>query len=290
MRSLEIGMVVLALTAACAPSGKEDASAAPFSVEDDGKADSLSRPVNGGVIKVGQYIQDDFTAQRGWIAYDLELTAGQVDFFAHGQEADGSTPQDTILYVFGPRRPSGKFPSQPRFFNDDAEAGANVGSHILADIPQDGFYRIVVSSYDNWWSWPTNVSRGMYRVIAKCPRDGGLSCGPTVMYEGGACFADSDCASGLHCENEITCAPGTQCLWVREGVCTGDYAWMTYAPRQCGTNPWQTDAQPGDGVDPATPDAELAAIDSYYEAQGVNMLQVGKLVTAEPTFQCLAIA
>jgi len=44
-----------------------------------------------------------------------------------------------------------------------------------------------------------------------------------------------DCLSGedkpLHCEGEVTCLPGTQCLFVRQGTCVEDYTWMTYAAK-----------------------------------------------------------
>src|SRR4030095_9394782 len=120
----------------------------------------------------------------------------------------------------------------------------------LVDLPKTATYRLVVSSYDNWLFFPTNVTRGDYHVIVKCPRDGGSDvCGPAVHYEGGECWNDKECAAGLHCEGEITCLPGTECLIAHPGTCTADYAWLAYAPKQCGQNPWQENALPGDGVD-----------------------------------------
>jgi hypothetical protein len=291
VRFAGVGLVSAAL-AACAPEaveGKQDVSEIPSGVvAEAGARDSVSRPIEGGTLRVGQYQEGQFSAARGWIAYDLLLTAGPVDVFAHGQAPGAGDPLDTIVYVFGPRKANGKYPATRLAFNDDADAN-DVGSHLLLRVPADGTYRIVVSSYDNYMAYPANVTRGDYKVIAKCPRDGGSdACGPAIHYEGGECWADAECASGLHCEGEVTCAPGTQCLWVRPGTCTADYTWMTYAPRQCGANPWQQNAQPGDADPSAATVEEAIAVDNFFESSGIQLFEIGFLHDAVPRVQCLA--
>ncbi len=283
------GFLVAAL-AACSVDGKEDASQLPgAAIEDEGKADSLKKPLDGGKLRVGQYAEGKFTAQRGWIAYEIDLTAGPVDVFLHGQKPGFGDPLDTILYVFGPKKANGKFPTHTLAFNDDAQPGSDVGSQLLVNVPTDGTYQIVVSSYDNWLQYPKNVERGDYKVIAKCPRDGGSdACGLAIQYEGGACFGDDACASGLHCEGEIVCAPGTQCLFVQQGTCTADYVWMSYSPKQCGTNPWQQNLLPGDEQPSYVSNEEAILVDNYFESNGVQLLEIGFLHNAVPMFQCLA--
>ena len=58
-------------------------------------------------------------------------------------------------------------PTQPVGWNDDAQAGVDVGSHALVELPATGTYRVVVSSYDNWQQYPANVTRGDYRVAMR---------------------------------------------------------------------------------------------------------------------------
>jgi hypothetical protein len=286
--------VLAAMLVACAPEldGKQDASELPAGLtnfEDGGKRDSLAKPLAGGTLRVGQYQEDKFTAQHGWIAYEIELTAGPADVFLHGQAPNYGDALDTILYVYGPKKANGKFPGQVLAFNDDAVPGSDLGSHLLLDVPTDGTYRIVVSSYDNWLYYPTNVTRGDYHVIVKCPRDGGVdACGPAVHYEGGSCWNDGECASGLHCEGEITCLPGTECLIAHPGTCTVDYTWLTYAPHQCGQNPWQENAQPGDGVDSMVTNPEGVEVDNFFESNGIQLLEIGFLHDAVPHVVCLA--
>jgi hypothetical protein len=289
--SLGVGAFVALLAVACTPGmdgEKAEVGDVPAAaIAEAGARDSLSAPLAGGTLHVGESAEGAFTAQRGWIAYEIELTRGPVDVFLHGQAPSFGDPLDTVLWVYGPKKANGKYPGTRLAFNDDAEAG-DVGSHLLLDVPAAGTYRIVVSSYDNYFAYPTNVTRGSYALIVKCPRSGeGDVCGPAVHYEGGSCWADAECVGGLHCEGEITCAPGTQCLYVHPGTCVADYAWMTVAPRQCGNNPWMQDPQAGSS--PVTVE-EGAAVDNYFTAKGMKLAEVGFLHDAVPHVQCLSCA
>lgn len=276
----------LLLAASCTAPAKQDVSQLPVDPNDDGKADSLRKPVLEGPLKVGEAGEGDFTATRGWIAYDVQLTAGPVDVFLHGRDRDDQ-PLDTVVYVFGPQRPDGKYPSWVLDLNDDGEPG-DVGSWLQLEVPEDGVYRVVASTYDNYFTWPFNVSRGAYTLNVKCPRDGLDACGPAIHYVGQSCWVDADCVTGAHCEGEITCAPGTECLWVREGQCVEDYQWLALQPRQCGENPWQREPAAGDGVAPSYPDEELLAVDNWLESQGVDLLELGFAWQVDPDPTCLA--
>ena len=117
---------------------------------------------------------------------------------------------------------------------------------------------MLVSTWDNYNAYPANVSRGGYEVRATCASAGFGACGTAISYEGEQCWADSDCqavpsAQGAHCEGEVVCATDTNCFWVNEGFCRGNYVWLTYAPKQCGTNAWQQATVVGDGRRRATP-------------------------------------
>jgi hypothetical protein len=270
---------------ACSTPGKEDVSSLPDEVADESKADSLRSPARAGTVRVGEAGEGNFTKTRGWVAYEVELTAGTVELDLSGTDADGYD-LDTVVYVFGPKA-GGTYPREVLALNDDAGPG-DYHSHLVIDAPADGLYRVVVSTYDNYFAWPTNVSRGSYRVLVTCPRLGFGACGPAVSDAGGVCWADGDCAGGLHCEGEITCPPGTACLWVREGACIEDYAWLTYAPAQCLSNPWDVAPGDGDGETPGYPIEELQRIDDYFESQGIDLQGVGLVQRVEPAFVCLA--
>jgi len=266
---------------------KRDVSRLPDEISDDAKADSLNGPRSGGPLKVGAEAEGDFTATRGWIGYEVELTAGlvEIDLTAAAEDA---AELDTVLYVFGPKNEATRrYRREVLALNDDAGEG-DLHSHLAVDIPADGHYRVVVSTYDNYFAWPTNVSRGTYKVGVTCPRLGAGACGPSVAPTGGACFADTDCRGGAHCEGEVTCAPGTECLWVHEGACFEDYQWLTFAPRQCLSNPWDTTPGSGDGESPGYPVDELQRIDDAFESRGLDLLELGLVWPSEPRTVCLA--
>ncbi len=291
MRSLRVSFASLVLATACGATEdlKEDAAEAPFAAEAlgaegaEGKADSAARPIDRGVLKVGRSGEGEFTAREGWFSYELALTSGQVDVMAWGEQADGST-QDTIVYVFGPQRDNGNFPSRALAFNDD-EAQGTYSSRVTASIPRDGVYRVVVSTYDNWRRFPRNVSRGTFGVIVKCPRAAGAeSCGPAALFEGGACWNDIDCVNGLRCQDEIVCPPNVVCIWARAGQCVVDDAWLTYAPKQCGQNPWQQNATGA----ASHLGGELGDVHGFFAGKNITLKNLGFLAPAEPKFQCQA--
>jgi hypothetical protein len=288
MRPVSLALALAVATTACLSDDKPTIADAPFAGDYDGKEDSWLTPWNGGRLAVGDARTDGFTASRGWIAYEIELAEGPVDLDLAA--ADG-TPNgiDTLLVVYGPRSASGLYPRGALAVNDDVGPG-NLSSHLLLDVPTPGLYRVVVSTYDNYVEWPLNVSRGDYRLTIKCPRidaEGLDACGPHRRQLGEGCFDDVVCGAGNTCEGEVTCLPGTQCLWVREGVCAGATAWVTAAARQCGDNPWQTEAPTGDGEEAGFADPELEAIDAWLEDLGIDARSLGRVDT-EADAVCLA--
>jgi hypothetical protein len=66
-----------------------------------------------------------------------------------------------------------------------------------------------------------------------------------------------------------------------------EYAWLTYAPKQCGTNPWQQDPQDNEGGS-ALAEGELRQVASYFFSKGITIDQLGLLTPAEPRFVCLS--
>jgi hypothetical protein len=289
-RSSLIALSLLASLGACAVDDKDDISNVPFDLATEGKDDSARLPTKGVDLRVGQLGEGKFTATVGFVGHDIELTAGTVDIDLTGLDDNSGRPLDTILYVYGPQSANGHYPSQPLAFNDDMDPGVNLGSHIVLRVPAAGHYRLVASTYDNWQRYPRHVSRGSYRLITKCQDATWGACGPAISDLGGACWADADCLSAtgapLHCEGEITCAPGTECLFVRQGTCAADIAWMTYAPHQCG-NPWST-VDVGEAEAERFPDPELAQVVAFAANQGIALEEVGKLGPTNPGIACLA--
>src|SRR5262245_61379011 len=142
MKKLSLPLLALALVG-CASDGKQDISNAPIAIDQvDAKEDSPTKPSKGFDARVTEQIEDTFSKTRGWIAHQIQLTGGRVDIDVSGTEFGGQL--DTILYVFGPRKPNGKYPTQPIAFNDDFEPGVNFGSHIVLSVPADGIYQLVV--------------------------------------------------------------------------------------------------------------------------------------------------
>lgn len=290
MRTIRIGtlLAAVALAGACAAEGKEEPTNLPSAIADDadGKDDSLRKPYKAGTLRVNEETGGEFSATRGWIAYEVELEAGKVDVALWGTDDWHGGDLDTVVYVFGPKRANGTYPTALLAWNDDAEPGWDVSSRVRVNVASTGTYRVVVSTYDNYWYYPTNVSRGVYRVIVKCPA-GGEACGPAAVPVGGACWADAECVAGAHCEGEIVCEPGTACLWTRQGTCVEDYVWLAIEPKQCASNPWNV-TTPGDGETPSYPISELAYVDNYFESRGIDLLEVGLVWPAEPLFTCSA--
>jgi hypothetical protein len=271
-------VLALALLAACSPEGdKPPIGDLPIL---HGKDDSWRTPWKGGSLLVGEQRYGSFDELRGWIAFDADLAAGLVDLDladAYG-EAGGL---DTLLVVYGPMDADGSFPSEPLAVNDDVEPGANLASHIALDAPVDGRYRLVVSTYDNYAAWPANVSAGDYLVTIKCGRiedEGRDACGLHLRGHGEACLDDAACGPDSTCEGEIACAPGTECLWVREGVCVGELAWVAIGGQQCGQDAWQQGSPSSEADDLATfEDADLDAMHAWLADLGVFATSMAKL-------------
>lgn len=280
-------LFLLSSIAACSGPTKEDVSNAPFEIEFDAKDDSPTKPSKGFDARVAEQITDNFTATRGFIAHQIHLSGGRVDLDVSGLE-DGES-LDTIMYVFGPKKANGKYPTRALAFNDDFEPGVNLGSHIILDVPADGDYQVVVSTYENYIYFPHHVSRGEYHLMVKCQNPTFGACGPAVSGVDGQCWADNECVAtdgtALHCEGEVTCAPGTQCLFVRVGTCVEDYVFMTFSAKQC-TNPWSI--TPVDDAESSTFPADLAQVKKHYGKKGVTFDELGQLTPADPTFHCLA--
>ncbi|MBW2455470.1 MAG: hypothetical protein JRI68_13200 [Deltaproteobacteria bacterium] len=158
---------------------KEAVTDVPFSGDFDGKADNPWFPRDGGTLLVGEQEVAEFDSHDGWIGYEIDLQGGTVDIDVAEQGAGSASTLDTILVVYGPRRPNGRYPIHPLAFNDDWAPGENLNSHIILGVPEAGHYRIVVSTYLNWVNYPYNVSAGTYELIVKC-QDGPTACGPSL--------------------------------------------------------------------------------------------------------------
>jgi hypothetical protein len=283
-------LLALAIAACASSPSKQDVSDAPFDIEQlDAKEDSPTRPSKGHDLRVAELIEDKFSGSRAFIAHQTHLAAGRVDIDVTGLE--NGDQLDTILYVFGPKKANGKFPTQAIAFNDDYEPGVNFGSHIVLDVPVEGDYQIVVSTYENYIYFPYHVSRGDYRLMVKCQNPAFEACGPAVSGVDGQCWADDDCVATdgtpLHCEGEITCAPGTQCLFVRLGNCVEDYVYMTFEAKQCGTNPWNIASVTAEEA-AQFPIPDLALVKKHYGKQGVTFHELGQLTRPEPFAVCFA--
>jgi len=63
--------------------------------------------------------------------------------------------------------------------------------------------------------------------------------------------------------------------------------WLTIAPRQCGTNPWNG-AKAAPGSEPSALPGEKGEVDNFFRAQGVSLEQIGFAYPAEPRAVCMA--
>lgn len=277
MPRLALFLSSVLLASACSGSGKDPVTDLPFPGDYEvGKEDSWRTPIDGGRLVIGELSTGQFDYTNGWVGFEIDMSAGPIELRL--TDPDGSNTLDTILVVYGPKSPNGQYPQWPIAVNDDAVPGQDLGSLITMADFQPGTYRVIASTYDNLLAWPSNVSRGPFVLSARCGVQGIEACGPEIHQIGGSCFDDWRCISGAHCEGEITCSPGLECLWVREGACVEDYEYLSLGTVQCGGNPWQQDASEGD---------ELAQIDSYFEGQGFDLMSIG-LVDLPGDFVCQA--
>lgn len=256
---------LLLLSAACSGTGKEPVTDLPFPGDYQvGKEDSWRTPIDGGRLVLGQVATGRFDADHGWIGYEIDITAGPMDLRL--TDPAGTQELDTILVVYGPRSESGRYPAIPVALNDDA-GPQDLGSLLTMSDVAPGTYRVIASTYDNLLAWPFNVTEADFILSARCGIAGDEACGPEIHGIGGACFEDWRCVAGAHCEGEVTCPPGVECIWVNEGTCVEDYEWLALGTRQCGGNPWQAGAPAGDD--------ELAQIDGFFTAEGFDLLSIG---------------
>ncbi len=63
--------------------------------------------------------------------------------------------------------------------------------------------------------------------------------------------------------------------------------WLSIAPRQCGTNPWNG-AQPAPGQEPSYLQGEAGEVANYFAGQGVEIDQIGFAHPSEPRAVCMA--
>ncbi|MBX3262510.1 MAG: hypothetical protein KF782_22710 [Labilithrix sp.] len=63
--------------------------------------------------------------------------------------------------------------------------------------------------------------------------------------------------------------------------------WLTIAPKQCGTNPWNG-AQPAPGQDPSHLQGEAGEVHEFFRGQGIGLEQIGFAYPAEPMMVCMA--
>lgn len=63
--------------------------------------------------------------------------------------------------------------------------------------------------------------------------------------------------------------------------------WLTYAPRQCGTNPWNG-VQPAPGQRPSYLRGESGEVDVFFRNAGIELDQIGFAHPAEPMAVCTA--
>lgn len=253
--------------AACGGSGsdKQPVTDLPFPGDYQvGKEDSWRTPIDGGRLVLGQLVSGRFDAERGWLGYEIDITSGPLDLRL--TDPAGTQALDTILVVYGPRSDSGSYPALPVAINDDA-GPEDLGSLLTMEGFAPGTYRVIASTYENLLAWPFNLTEADFLLSARCGIAGDEACGPEIHGIGGACFEDWRCVSGAHCEGEVTCPVGVECIWVNEGTCVEDYEWLALGARQCGTNPWEGGTPAGDD--------ELAVVDSFFSAEGFDLLSVG---------------
>ncbi len=63
--------------------------------------------------------------------------------------------------------------------------------------------------------------------------------------------------------------------------------WLTVAPKQCGTNPWNG-AQVGAGQQASYLQGEAGEVDDFFRAKGIELEQVGFAHPGEPMMVCMA--
>lgn len=258
--------LLLLFFTACSGTGKEPITDLPFPGDYQvGKEDSWRTPIDGGRLVLGEVVSGHFDGDHGWVGYEIDMSAGPMDLRL--TDPAGSQELDTILVVYGPRSDSGLYPALPVAINDDAAPGQDLGSLLTMEDFAPGTYRVVASTWENLLAWPFNLTDADFLLSARCGIEGDEACGPEIHGIGGTCFEDWRCVAGAHCEDEVTCPPGVECIWVNEGSCVEDYEWLALATHQCGNNPWQAGAPAGDD--------ELAQIDSFFSAEGFDLLSLG---------------
>ena len=109
------------------------------------------------------------------------------------------------------------------------------------------------------------------------------ACAPTCSYDGNIYMEGQSFPSTDGC-NTCSCGAGGQVACTKRACAPG--AWLSLLPRQCQGNPWQQVSSKGDGTAPAYADAELLAIDNYFEDQGIDLMELGLLQPGETDGTC----
>jgi len=101
---------------------------------------------------------------------------------------------------------------------------------------------------------------------------------------------ESICLEGAICETQASgscgftlSAEAEECL---DEVQAGEPVYLSIAPTQCGTNPWEMNPVDTQGFEHLG--AELALVAAYYQSLGIVIDQVGFADSVQPKFVCLA--
>jgi hypothetical protein len=268
-----LGFFALAALAACESSSSDAAKRDISSLPEESIQSALtSAPVDPNITTLlsGTELTAPLSPQAGWLAYELSLPAGRTDLTVSGVRTNGK-PLDTVAWILGPRNANGGYTVPAVAFNDDAASPpatpGTVSSFLTATIAQAGRYLLLISTYENWASYPAIVTSGTVKVRVTCPRGSdAVSCQQPASPVGGSCIDTSGCAAGLLCD---------------AGTCVQDFVWLYTAPRVCNT-PW----------DAATPPAgtaltgELAKLDGYLRANSITLVEVGYLWPQNVQYTC----
>jgi hypothetical protein len=231
MRSA-LRFVLVPLLLSCA-SEKAPYDAADLDSEltaDDLKTDSVTKKtILMGEITAGVAIDGEFIAHR-YVGYTFAATAGdRIDLALDA--TDGYS--DPVLFVYGPRKPSGSWGSRIAM-NDDAK---DLNSRIVdLTLPTTGVYLIVAGEY-----WKDAGTFQLRLDMPYLPAGIGEGCGDGITCEAGlTCmtYCGISCAVMFStcehpCGSGEVCPVGTVCTTIYDGPGTVCRAAPTCAPDEC---------------------------------------------------------